>query len=376
MSKTIYILIGPQGSGKTHWATNVLLTQSDTPIIRVSQDEQGKHHHRVFQECIKSGASMVIDRMNFNFEQRDRYSHLASENGYKIIFVWFNVGKETCLRRLATRKGHPTVAHDVDHNDMLDFYFREFEQPRCSEYDELLTIGEKGRCSILDLRNRCCGKRVIVVGDIHGCFDEFAALLAKCEYRVDDIVVATGDLVDRGRKVRETLRWFRNTPGAYSVEGNHDNKYKRYLIGNPVKIANGLGCTLEQCEDLNPTSWAAWLQSLPQMIRLCDINKKPMYVVHAGVDGRRPVEKQRIETCLYVRNLDGKDFFDEKGTPWWETLTGDYIVVSGHIISENAHPNESTYCLDGGACEGGVLRAFVIENGECNVVEVNCDDMP
>ena len=139
MGKTIYVLIGPQGSGKTRWAMNVLLAQSQTPIVRVSQDEQGKQHRRMFQECIKAGASMVIDRMNFNFEQRDRFTHDAYENGYKIVYVWFDVGKATCLCRLAKRRGHPTVSPDADHSGMLDAYFRDFEPPvmtsmmRCSQ---------------------------------------------------------------------------------------------------------------------------------------------------------------------------------------------------------------------------------------------------
>lgn len=373
MKKIIYILIGPQGSGKTHWVINTLLAQSDRPIVIVSQDEQGRHHLRMFQECIKAGASIVIDRMNFNSIQRDRYASVAYENGYHIIFVWFNISKATCLSRLATRKGHPTVAHDADHNGMLDFYFREFEPPCLDDYNEMLTIGEQGFCRTLDLRNRCHNKRIIVVGDIHGYFDEFMALLNKCGYVVGDIVVATGDLVDRGPKIRETLRWFRNTPGAYSVEGNHDNKYRRYLIGNPVHIINGLRCTIDQCGDLDQKSWAAWLQSLPQIIRLCNIHDKPMYVVHAGVDGRKPIGRQRTETCLYVRRLDGKNFLDEEsGFPWWNTLSGEYQVASGHVITKSPRQNESAYCLDGGACRGGTLRALVIRDSKCSMTEIEC----
>lgn len=372
MAKTIYVLVGPQGSGKTHWAMNTLLPQSDRPIVRVSQDEQGKQHRRMFQECIKAGASIVIDRMNFNFEQRDRFTHDAYELGYDVVVVWFDVGKATCLCRLAKRKGHPTVSQDANHSGMLDSYFSQFEPPCYDEYDEMLTIGNEGHCRVLDLQNRCYGKQVIVVGDIHGRFDEFMSLLQECEYRVGDIVVATGDLVNRGPKIMETLLWFRDTPGAYSVEGNHENKFRRYLIGNPVKIANGLDCTIQQCGSLDGKVWAAWLSSLPKMIRLRDWGRHPVYVVHAGVDARNPIENQRSETCLYVRYLDGTSFFDDEGgIPWWDTLDGSYTVLSGHIINEDAHPHPNAYCLDGGACQGGVLRAMVIDDSKRRIVEVN-----
>jgi len=373
-AKTIYVLIGPQGSGKTHWSLNTLLPQSDIPLVRVSQDEQGKQHRRMFQECIKAGASPVIDRMNFNFEQRNRYTQVAYENGYRIVYVLFDIDRETCLCRLAARKGHPTISQDADHDKIIDFYYREFEMPGRDEYDEMLIVREKGRCNLLDLRNVCFNKRVIVVGDIHGCFDEFMLLLDKCGYSVGDIVVATGDLVDRGPKIMETLEWFIDTPGAYSVEGNHDNKFRRYLNGNPVKVANGLDCTIEQFGDRGWFRWCAWLNTLPNMILLGDTNGKPTYVVHAGVDGRIPIPQQRVETCMYVRYLDGTSFFDDKGgIPWWDTLTGGCTVVSGHIINECPMPNEFAYCLDGGACQGRTLRALVIDNGERFVVEVDCN---
>jgi serine/threonine protein phosphatase 1 len=229
----------------------------------------------------------------------------------------------------------------------------------------------------LDLRNVCYQKRVIIVGDIHGCFDEFMRLLDVCQYSPGDVVVATGDLVDRGPEIAETLDWFRAVDGAYTVEGNHENKYRRYLMGNPVKIANGLDETIEQCRDLDSKCLVAWLGSLPHMIRLPDIETsdgvKPFYVVHAGVDGRKPIDRQRRETCLYVRNLDGKTFFDdEDGFPWWETLDGSYVVASGHIVNEEVQPNDSAYCLDGGAVHGGEMRALVIENDNLTVRSVDC----
>jgi predicted kinase len=380
MEKTLYILIGPQGSGKTYWATNVLLAHDQTGIIRISQDEQGKGgHHKLFKKSLEQGLSIVVDRMNFNFEQRARYTERAFRFGYNIIFVWFDVNRETCLRRLANRQNHPTVSKTSNHESMLDSYFNEFEFPHCDEYHEMLTVGNKNNCRMLDLRNKCYqnDNKIIVVGDIHGCYDEFIALLDDCKYSVGDIVVATGDLIDRGPKIRETLMWFRNAPGAYSVEGNHENKFKRYLTGNPVKITNGLNHTIEQCDDFNPTEWGAWFQYLPQMIRLPDVNNKPVYVVHAGVDGRKPINKQPAEICLYTRYLDGSDFFDEKnGVEWWTTLDNSYTILSGHIISENAHPCESAYCLDGGACEGSKLRALVIDDDTLQIHEVNCYDRP
>jgi Icc-related predicted phosphoesterase len=50
--------------------------------------------------------------------------------------------------------------------------------------------------------------RTIVVGDIHGCYDELMKLLKKAKFKQSDRVVSVGDLVSKGPKVREVLDLF------------------------------------------------------------------------------------------------------------------------------------------------------------------------
>jgi len=41
--------------------------------------------------------------------------------------------------------------------------------------------------------------KVLIVGDIHGCLDEFKLLLEKCNYNpLDSSVILVGDLVNKG----------------------------------------------------------------------------------------------------------------------------------------------------------------------------------
>lgn len=62
------------------------------------------------------------------------------------------------------------------------------------------------------------------IGDIQGCFDEFAALLRAIDFRPDrDRLWLVGDLVNRGPQSLETLRFVRALgDGAVTLLGNHD----------------------------------------------------------------------------------------------------------------------------------------------------------
>ena len=45
--------------------------------------------------------------------------------------------------------------------------------------------------------------RTIVIGDLHGCYDEALELLDKVGATSSDRIIFTGDLVDRGPKRRD-----------------------------------------------------------------------------------------------------------------------------------------------------------------------------
>jgi len=61
------------------------------------------------------------------------------------------------------------------------------------------------------------------IGDIQGCYDELQALLEKLKFSDSDSLWLVGDLVNRGPKSLETLRFIRQLGNrAKVVLGNHD----------------------------------------------------------------------------------------------------------------------------------------------------------
>ena len=78
--------------------------------------------------------------------------------------------------------------------------------------------------------------RTIVIGDIHGCFDELSDLLRVLELRTDDRVIAVGDLIVKGPKNGEVLDLFIEDQRFSSVVGNHDRALRQYWRGEPVHL--------------------------------------------------------------------------------------------------------------------------------------------
>lgn len=68
------------------------------------------------------------------------------------------------------------------------------------------------------------GLATYAVGDIQGCFDSFMRLLERCAFDPKhDRLWLVGDLVNRGPRSLETLRFVRDLgPTAVAVLGNHD----------------------------------------------------------------------------------------------------------------------------------------------------------
>lgn len=360
-------MIGPQGSGKTTYCKRKL-----KDYTRISQDDMGKQKHiELFHKAIKQGDDIVVDRINHSKKQRRRYTDYARNLSYRIKFIWLDYDKITCLQRMGNtdRADHPTIAPDADHYKILMYYFDKFETPSSEEYDELERIEKRVYADVYDIR-RFIENKWIIIGDIHGCYDEFLELLDKCGYQYGDTVISVGDLIDRGPYSRKVLTWFWRNDG-FVVEGNHDNRFRRWLNGRPVKMKHGLEKTIQEFEGIDEQyhdMLLRWMNKWPQILRVPNVDGKSMYVVHAGLDGRWPVTKQKVETCLYARFLNGKDFFDEEnGIPWYNTLDGDYKVVSGHMIQDDPFINENSILLDGGAYKGGKLRALV--NGK-QLIEV------
>src|SRR4051812_12415265 len=64
--------------------------------------------------------------------------------------------------------------------------------------------------------------RTVVIGDLHGCYDEAVELLRALSVTPTDRVIFAGDLVDRGPKPRECVELAMQHE---CILGNHEEKH-------------------------------------------------------------------------------------------------------------------------------------------------------
>jgi bis(5'-nucleosyl)-tetraphosphatase (symmetrical) len=82
---------------------------------------------------------------------------------------------------------------------------------------------------------------VHAIGDIQGCYDELRDLVAQLGFKPDrDQLWFTGDLVNRGPRSLETLRYVRSLgDNAITVLGNHDLHLLAVAFATKRKIKSG-----------------------------------------------------------------------------------------------------------------------------------------
>lgn len=139
----ITILVGPPGSGKSSFANNYLETHGNRPdLVRISQDDQGKQGHtEEFEKALANKHDIIVDRMNFDKKQRERYLKPARDLGYDTRIVVFHVPLKTCLSRCNARQGHPTVKTEQDASQAVNFFFKSYERVQDSEANEVMRLG-------------------------------------------------------------------------------------------------------------------------------------------------------------------------------------------------------------------------------------------
>lgn len=264
---------------------------------------------------------------------------------------------------------------------------------------------------------RSSNRRLVFVGDIHGCKDELTALLHQVKFnRATDHLITTGDVINKGPDscgVIDTLREL----GASSVRGNHEDRILGIVkaLSSAVKGNQDSGShdldhvgEKEVEEDAKErelaTSLSAeqitYLESFPLILRIGEFKSLgEVVVVHAGLVPGVPLENQDPWAVMNMRVIDldshvPSESYEADGGVHWARLWNVFqkllpsqqtnasgptpkhtTIIYGHDARRGLQMQKFTKGLDSSCVRGGKLTALVLtDGGAIELVQVPCKD--
>ncbi len=267
------------------------------------------------------------------------------------------------------------------------------------------------------------------IGDIQGCFDELQILLAKINFDSDrDRLWFTGDLVNRGPKSLETLRFIKSLGNsAVTVLGNHDlHLLALYTKGKNPKKKDTLAPVLNAPDCAELMDWLRYRPLIYVENNFCLVHAglPPDWNLNFAVENAKLVEKilrgdsvkeffdemygdspskwsanlkdwdkiryitnclTRMRYCNRAGNLDFKSNChpaDQKRSliPWFdhpERKNKDVDILFGHWSTLGFYAKNGIYGIDTGCLWGGCLSALRLDGQEIYRISLKCpQNMP
>ncbi len=190
----------------------------------------------------------------------------------------------------------------------------------------------------------------LIIGDIHGCFEELLELCDRAGIGDGDLVVSVGDVVDRGPRPGDVIDFFRRRARSVVLMGNHERKHVRGVFSYSQEV------TREQLGDRYAED-VAWMSTLPYHLERPDVR-----VVHFGHYPGVPLgevpEDVRAGTTSGERHL--RERFGER--PWWDVYDDEVPIVFGHHVvgPEPLVVRDRVFGVDTGACHGLALTGLLL----------------
>ena len=167
--------------------------------------------------------------------------------------------------------------------------------------------------------------RRIIIGDVHGHYNGLMLLLEAIAPGSKDQVYFVGDLIDRGPQSAQVVDFVRQS-SYHCLLGNHEQMLLDVLdssgssqVEQAWLYSGGYATITSYKESTIPQEHLDWMLGLPTYLDLGDV-----WLVHAGVDPRIPLEKQTAEQLCWVR-----DEFHSIRQPYFP----DKLIIIGHTIT-------------------------------------------
>ncbi|KAJ2822923.1 hypothetical protein IWW50_004008, partial [Coemansia erecta] len=205
-------------------------------------------------------------------------------------------------------------------------------------------------------------KRLIFIGDIHGCSDEFNALLTAVDFQQEtDQIILVGDLVAKGPDSLGVVNKAQSI-NAWAVRGNHDDRVLRWyeFLQGPAKGMSE--SDIQSLEDSGglpyddfklksghyeiastmPASDISYLSKFPTLITLPDTYSE-WVVAHGGMEPTKAILAQDPQVVMTIRTIgpDGPSSEESAGDAWFQVWADKIGPLGGVSASASESMSES-----------------------------------
>ena len=218
--------------------------------------------------------------------------------------------------------------------------------------------------------------KLIVYGDIHGCYDEFISLRNKVNPNKNDIEVCVGDVITKGKDSIKVLRYLQKN-NIRSVLGNHEDKFIRFLEHEKSNKKNPIILDDDEkniVDNLNEKD-IQYLKNMSLFLRFENIT-----ILHGGLQNHYILEdltKKEKSKILRMRYLDKNGNFLSYGKEaddsvfWADIYDGNQgFVVYGHQWFKEVKINKNSIGIDTGCVYGNRLSAVVFNSCDRNFFKI------
>lgn len=221
--------------------------------------------------------------------------------------------------------------------------------------------------------------RVIIYGDLHGCFRSFIALRKKIKIKKDDVEYCVGDVISKGDDSIKVLDFLIKN-GIQSTRGNHEDKILNYLSKKGKKNPINLNADEKRIVSKLTPKHIKYLKSMPIFIK-----HKSITILHGGLKNSmdlKNLSKKDIEQILRMRYLDKNGNFiqhfheNEHSVPWADLYKGKQgFIVYGHYARKTTYKSTHAVGIDTGCVYKNRLSAALFSNPNTpkyEIVSISC----
>ena len=245
----LFVLRGAPASGKSTWikenelepytiSTDGLRLMYQSPVTTIEGDRAISQNNdkqvwdllmELLERRMENGELVVIDATHYKSSLINRYKDLVSKYRYRVYVVDFsNVSEEELKRRNANR-GFRKVPDEViekmvvalaDTNEVKKQY-------KIVSPEEAITLIN----SPLKPFDANEYEKVVIFGDIHGCYDPLKEYFDKNPFNENYNYIFCGDYLDRGTQNKEVLEFLislKDKKNCVFLEGNHEKWLRIY----------------------------------------------------------------------------------------------------------------------------------------------------